>query len=204
MKKLRVGVIYGGRSGEHEVSIASAASIFRQLDRTRYEPVPIRIDKDGRWTLADKPPQSISAAEVIEQTRVESARPIRPGREAHLVPYPGDDTLMTIERRDGRDVLSAGSAATVTGLGVDVIFPVLHGPYGEDGTVQVTAAGGSIESLDANFVASEQGDSGSVDAGVAANITGATQISFRSTADVPTTIWLITIVPAASPATPAP
>ena len=51
MKKLRVGVVYGGRSGEHEVSIASAASIFRHLDRSRYEPVPIRIDKDGLFSL---------------------------------------------------------------------------------------------------------------------------------------------------------
>ena len=56
MTKLRVGVIYGGRSGEHEVSVASAASIIKHLDRTRYEPVPIRIEKDGRWTLADEPP----------------------------------------------------------------------------------------------------------------------------------------------------
>ena len=56
MKKLRVGVIYGGRSGEHEVSIASAAAIFKHLDRTRYEAVPIRIEKDGRWVLADKVP----------------------------------------------------------------------------------------------------------------------------------------------------
>ena len=48
MKKLRVGVIYGGRSGEHEVSVASAASIFRHLDSTKYEPVPIRIEKTGR------------------------------------------------------------------------------------------------------------------------------------------------------------
>ena len=53
VKKLRVGVIYGGRSGEHEVSVASAASIIKNLDRTRYEPLPIRIEKDGRWTIAD-------------------------------------------------------------------------------------------------------------------------------------------------------
>ena len=51
MKQLRVGVVYGGRSGEHEVSVASAASIFKHIDRARYEPVPIRIEKDGRWTL---------------------------------------------------------------------------------------------------------------------------------------------------------
>jgi D-alanine-D-alanine ligase len=136
VKKLRVGVIYGGRSGEHEVSVASAASILKHLDRSRYEPVPIRIEKDGRWTLADKPPTVIKAADVIETARVQAARPTRPGREAHLVAHPGDDTVLTIERRDGGTVADQGTSAVVTGLGLDVIFPVLHGPYGEDGTVQ--------------------------------------------------------------------
>jgi D-alanine-D-alanine ligase len=135
VKKLRVGVIYGGRSGEHEVSVASAASIIKHLDRTRYEPVPIRIEKDGRWTLADKPPTVVKAAEVIENARVQAARPVRPGREAHLVAHPGDETVLTIERRPSSDV-NEGTTAVVTGLGLDVIFPVLHGPYGEDGTVQ--------------------------------------------------------------------
>jgi D-alanine-D-alanine ligase len=105
VKKLRVGVIYGGRSGEHEVSVASAASIFRHLDRTRYEAVPIRIEKDGRWTLGAKAPQAISAAEVLEQTRTEALQPVEP-------------------------------SAAVKATGLDVVFPVLHGPYGEDGTVQ--------------------------------------------------------------------
>ncbi len=135
MKKLRVGVIYGGRSGEHEVSVASAASIFKHLDRSRYEPIPIRIEKDGRWTLAEKMPTSISAADVIEHARLEGARPIRPGREAHLVAHPAEDTVLAIERRASSSDLEA-SAATVTGVGLDVVFPVLHGPYGEDGTVQ--------------------------------------------------------------------
>lgn len=135
MKKLRVGVIYGGRSGEHEVSVASAASIIKHLDRARYDPVPIRIEKDGRWTLADKPPSVIKAAEVIEHSRLQAARPTRPGREAHLVAHPSDETVLTIERRDTKD-MADGSSAVVTGLGLDVIFPVLHGPYGEDGTVQ--------------------------------------------------------------------
>jgi D-alanine-D-alanine ligase len=99
-----VGVIYGGRSGEHEVSVASAASIFKHLDPTRYEAIPIRIDKDGRWALASAVPRAISAGEVIRQARTE--------------------TLTTIEP----------SAAVASG--VDVVFPVLHGPYGEDGTVQ--------------------------------------------------------------------
>jgi D-alanine-D-alanine ligase len=135
VKKLRVGVIYGGRSGEHEVSVASAASIIKHLDRSRYEPVPIRIEKDGRWTLADKAPSVIKAAEVIETARLQAARPARPGREAHLVAYPGDDTVLTIERRH-EGAVDHGTSAVVTGLGLDVIFPVLHGPYGEDGTVQ--------------------------------------------------------------------
>ena len=136
MKKLRVGVIYGGRSGEHEVSIASAASIIKHLDRSRYEPVPIRIEKDGRWTLADKAPTSNSAADVIEHARVEAARPARPGREAHLVAHPGEDTVLAIERRPASSDLDPSGTATVTGVGLDVVFPVLHGPYGEDGTVQ--------------------------------------------------------------------
>lgn len=134
MKKLRVGVIYGGRSGEHEVSVASAASVIKHLDRTRYEPVPIRIEKDGRWTIADRAPTAISAAEVIEQAKVLAPRTPRPGRETVLLAHPSEDTLMTIERR------SSSSAdvdqAVVTGLGLDVVFPVLHGPFGEDGTVQ--------------------------------------------------------------------
>src|SRR5215831_14951703 len=67
VKRLRVGVLYGGRSGEHEVSLASAAAVFANLDRTRYEPVPIRIEKDGRWALADKPPATMVAGDVIEQ-----------------------------------------------------------------------------------------------------------------------------------------
>lgn len=135
VKKLRVGVIYGGRSGEHEVSIASAAAIFKHLDRTRYEAVPIRIEKDGRWVLADKVPLALSASEVIEQSRHTTARSGRAGRETLLVSHPSEDTLVTIERRPtpGDD---GEPGAVVTGLGLDVVFPVLHGPYGEDGTVQ--------------------------------------------------------------------
>src|SRR5207249_11013345 len=130
VKKIRVGVLYGGRSGEHEVSLASAASVFAHLDRTRYEPVPIRIEKDGRWMLADKPPTAISASEVIEQARLEAARPIRSGREVHLVAYPSDETILSIDRfKKQRDSDTPG--AVVPGLALDVIVPVLHGPYGE-------------------------------------------------------------------------
>ncbi len=134
MKRLRVGVLYGGRSGEHEVSIASAASVFAHLDRKRYEPVPIRIEKDGRWALADKPPAVMIAGEVIEQARVEASRPMREGREVHFVARPSDETILSIDRSRNRD--AEVPAAVVTGLSLDVIFPMLHGPYGEDGTIQ--------------------------------------------------------------------
>jgi D-alanine-D-alanine ligase len=133
VKKLRVGVIYGGRSGEHEVSIASAAAVMAHLDRSRYEAVPIRIERDGRWVLADKAPTAASAAEIIEQTRRESTG-LRPGREVHLVARPSEESLLTIDRGVARN--GDEPRATVTGLGLDVLFPVLHGPYGEDGTVQ--------------------------------------------------------------------
>ena len=128
MKKLRVGIIYGGRSGEHEVSIASAAAVVQNLDKQRYEAIPIRIEKDGRWIIADRLPVSASAAEVIEQSRTHAAHRLgRGGREAHLLAHPGDEQIMTIER---------GDTPSITGLALDVVFPVLHGPYGEDGTVQ--------------------------------------------------------------------
>ena len=125
MKKLRVGVIYGGRSGEHEVSLASAAAVFQHLDPARYDAIPIRIEKDGRWSLAERPPAAMSAAAVI---RGEVGDRPQMALEAHLVAHPDGDALLTIDR--GR------SQPVVSGLGLDVIFPVLHGPYGEDGTVQ--------------------------------------------------------------------
>ncbi len=131
---MRVGVLYGGRSGEHEVSLASAASVFSNLDRGRYEPVPIRIEKDGRWTLADKAPSVMIAGDVIEQARLEAARPVREGREVHLVAWPSEETILSIDRSHTRD--SDLPTATVTGLALDVLFPMLHGPYGEDGTIQ--------------------------------------------------------------------
>ena len=105
MNKLRIGVIFGGRSGEHEVSVASAASIFRHLDRSRYEAVPIRIEKSGRWVLDGRVPEALSAGAVIEGRATEALQTVEP-------------------------------SAAVSGSGLDVVFPVLHGPYGEDGTVQ--------------------------------------------------------------------
>jgi D-alanine-D-alanine ligase len=134
VKRLRIGVLYGGRSGEHEVSLASAAAVFANLDRKRYEPVAIRIEKDGRWALADRPPIAASAAEVIEHSRAEAARQIRTGREVHMVARPSEETVLSIKR--ALESTAEPTEAMVTGLHLDVIFPVLHGPYGEDGTIQ--------------------------------------------------------------------
>jgi D-alanine-D-alanine ligase len=103
--KLRVGVIYGGRSGEHEVSIVSASSIFKHLDPAKYEAVPIKIGKDGRWALTGEIPQALSAAEVHRQAEGTALQPIEP-------------------------------TAALSTDHIDVVFPVLHGTYGEDGTVQ--------------------------------------------------------------------
>src|SRR5215831_14164947 len=127
MKKLRVGVIYGGRSGEHEVSLASAAAVFKNLDPDRYEGVPILIQKNGRWSLPSAPPMLEAAADAIAASRKQLSDTT--SREAHLLAHPGAETLMTIER-------STADAVSVSGLALDVVFPVLHGPYGEDGTVQ--------------------------------------------------------------------
>jgi len=119
VKKLRVGVIYGGRSGEHEVSLASAAAVFQNLDPARYEAVPIRINKDGRWVLPSAPPRLTSAAEVIAAGGAGAAAlQETTDRDAQLVPRPGSD------------------GGLVAGVGLDVVFPAIHGPYGEDGTVQ--------------------------------------------------------------------
>jgi D-alanine-D-alanine ligase len=146
--------LYGGRSGEHEVSLASAAAVFGNLDRTRYEPIAIRIEKDGRWALADRPPTTMSAAEVIEHARLEAARPSRSGREVHLMARPSEETILSIDRRASR---ADEGQAVVTGLNLDVIFPVLHGPYGEDGTMQGLLELANVPYVGAGVLASAVG-----------------------------------------------
>ena len=156
MKKLRIGILYGGRSGEHEVSIASAASVFKYLDRDKYDPIPIRIEKDGRWIIADRPPLALAASEVIEQARQSPTHQVRQGRPAQLLAYPADEPLLAIERsptpsEDHRE------NACVTGLGLDIVFPVLHGPYGEDGTVQGLLELANLPYVGAGVLASSVG-----------------------------------------------
>ncbi|MCL4847020.1 MAG: D-alanine--D-alanine ligase [Acidobacteria bacterium] len=152
MKRLRIGVVYGGRSGEHEVSLASAASVVAHLDPARYEVVPIRIEKSGRWTLADRPPASSSAADAIEQARHDAGRSARVTREVHVVARPGDETLLAVQRP------ASGDEHTVaTAMGLDVFFPVLHGPYGEDGTVQGLFELANVPYVGAGVLASAAG-----------------------------------------------
>ncbi len=161
MQRLRVGVIYGGRSSEHEVSVASAAAVLGHLDPARYEAVPIRIDRDGRWSLPRRPPLEASARAVIEGARRPGegvadgagASPDEAPAEAHPVAHPRRDTIVTTRREGtaggpGRHPgagrvdetaahpAKAAHAATVAELPLDVVFPVVHGPYGEDGTLQ--------------------------------------------------------------------
>jgi D-alanine-D-alanine ligase len=144
MKKLRVGVIYGGRSGEHEVSLASAASVFQNLDPARYDAVAIRIEKDGRWTLPPEPPRVMKAADVIKGALpVTAAAP-----ETYPMAFPGGATLLTID---------PSAREAVSGVKLDVVFPVLHGPYGEDGTVQGLLELANVPYVGAGVLASAVG-----------------------------------------------
>jgi D-alanine-D-alanine ligase len=116
-KKLRVGVVFGGRSGEHEVSLASAASVLGAIDRDRYEVVPMGIAKDGHWLVGGDPLRALADA-----SGVQLALP------AGAAPAPAEAALSRVTTAGG---LPAGTAGRL-----DVVFPLLHGPYGEDGTVQ--------------------------------------------------------------------
>ena len=111
-KKLRVGVLFGGRSGEHEVSLASAASVIRALDPEKYEAVPIGIAKDGRWLVGSGAQKLLS--EVLKS-----------GERVSLPPDPTVASLVPLTPGAGH-----------SSVAVDVVFPVLHGTFGEDGTVQ--------------------------------------------------------------------
>jgi len=120
-KKIRVGIVFGGRSGEHEVSLASATSIMANLDSEKYEAVPIGITKEGSWLLGTQPQQLLAAEQSANQTS---------GLEASTaVTLTGDPRLhRLIPIEQGEDLGNQGA--------LDVIFPVLHGTYGEDGTLQ--------------------------------------------------------------------
>jgi len=152
MEKLRVGILFGGRSGEHEVSLLSAASVLNAIDKEKYEVVPIGITKDGRWLTAEHAENLLTGKLVLEPRSLRAGDPeTTPGaavlaqgesvvvppepvhRHTGLVPFQTDAGLM---RR-----------ASDRAINVDVIFPVLHGTFGEDGTIQ-----GLLELADIPYV----------------------------------------------------
>lgn len=127
-RKTRVGIIFGGRSAEHEVSLASARGIMDALDPEKYEVVQIGITKEGRWIVSDKAWQALKSGESANAP------------SAALLGDPSQRALMRLEDHS--------QAVTVTRLTeLDVVFPVLHGTYGEDGTVQ-----GLLELADLPYV----------------------------------------------------
>jgi D-alanine-D-alanine ligase len=135
-ERLRVAVLFGGRSGEHEVSLMSAQSVLAALDPAKYEVVGVGITKEGRWLAG---PSAIAALRAA----VENQRALEPpASEAIPLPSPG-----TVVAAGDRGVASTEQALSWLGGPVDVVFPVLHGPYGEDGTVQ-----GLLELVDVPYV----------------------------------------------------
>lgn len=112
-QRLRVGVIFGGRSGEHEVSLVSATSIVQALDPSKYEVVPIGITREGRW---------LSSPHMLRLMKERSG--LNGTDEQYLLPEPGRRGLMSVE--DKTQVVKE----------LDVVFPIVHGTYGEDGTLQ--------------------------------------------------------------------
>jgi D-alanine-D-alanine ligase len=152
MEKLRVGILFGGRSGEHEVSLLSAASVLNAIDKEKYEVVPIGITKDGRWLTAEHAenllqgklmlesrnlragdPETTSSAAVLARGEAVVVPPEPMHRQSGLVPFQSDAAML---RR-----------ASDRAINVDVIFPVLHGTFGEDGTIQ-----GLLELADIPYV----------------------------------------------------
>ena len=160
MKKLRVGILFGGRSGEHEVSLLSAASVLNAIDKARFDVVPIGITKEGRWLTAsdaERLLQGKGSGESGSQTHTSQAHlragdpEATPGAavlargEAVMVPpepqrQPGSLTPFQSEASLARRVSDRA-------INVDIIFPVLHGTFGEDGTIQ-----GLLELADIPYV----------------------------------------------------
>jgi D-alanine-D-alanine ligase len=135
VKRKRVGVLFGGRSSEHAVSVRSAASVLANLVRTRYDTTAIYIDPHGRWILPSRPPDAATDAEAREYVR-EQARSFRRDSEVVMPARPAADDTLLVFTRGAAGPGKEGDEASIRQLHLDVAFPVLHGPYGEDGTIQ--------------------------------------------------------------------
>jgi D-alanine-D-alanine ligase len=152
MEKLRVGILFGGRSGEHEVSLLSAASVLNAIDKEKYDVVPIGITKEGRWLTAENAENLLAGKLQIEPRNLRAGDPdmtepaavLHRGEAAVFPPEPvhRDKGLVPFQT-DASPLRRASDRA----INVDVIFPVLHGTFGEDGTIQ-----GLLELADIPYV----------------------------------------------------
>jgi len=151
MKKLRVGILFGGRSGEHEISLLSAASVFKAIDKNKCEVVPIGITKEGRWVTSGDAERLLSGQPLHEERHLRAGDPeataqaaVLQNGEAIVVP-PEPHTPGSSLRPFQTDAMTR--RASDRAINVDIIFPVLHGTFGEDGTVQ-----GLLELADLAYV----------------------------------------------------
>lgn len=147
MKKIRVGILFGGRSGEHEVSLLSAASVLKAINRSKYEVIPVGITKQGRWVTSTHAERLLRGEDSGGKTgsgknlragdpeATPAAAILRKGESVIVPPVPDEKrtgTLVPFER-DARSLAAPGHEQV---LDLDVVFPVLHGTFGEDGTIQ--------------------------------------------------------------------
>ncbi len=154
-KKQRIGILFGGRSGEHEVSLLSAASILKAIDKKKYDVVPIGITKQGRWVTAGDAHALLAGHPVPSNPRLAgdpettpTAAVLRKG-EAIIIPPVPAESLQPLEVGAPYPAASSPDVGSTSGLDIDVIFPVLHGTFGEDGTIQ-----GLFELADIAYVGS--------------------------------------------------
>jgi D-alanine-D-alanine ligase len=152
MNKLRVGILFGGRSGEHEVSLLSAVSVLKAIDKEKYEVVPIGITKDGRWLTSDDAENLLQGKLVLEARQLRAGDPET--TQAAAVLARGEHVVVPpepVRRQSGLVPFQTEAAltrrASDRAINVDVIFPVLHGTFGEDGTIQ-----GLLELADLPYV----------------------------------------------------
>lgn len=122
-KKLRVGVIFGGQSGEHEVSIRSAASVIQAIDRKKYDVLPIAISREGKWL---SPAEAFGLLPAAARSFLSQETASKPQGDVAILGDPSHQGLMSFDQEGN----------SLTPERIDVVFPVLHGPFGEDGTLQ--------------------------------------------------------------------
>lgn len=153
MKKLRVGVLFGGRSGEHEVSLLSAASVVEAIDKSKYEVIPIGITKEGRWLTSAHAERLLRGEKPAVPERHLRAGDPAATPEAALLANGQGVIVPPVPRAPGADdsqsliPFQSNSHPAAQAVNVDVIFPVLHGTFGEDGTIQ-----GLLELADIAYV----------------------------------------------------